>query len=140
MRHAGFVVAGALLGVAFVFVMPFLSAWLSPPTADGAPFSYDEANRQLKVFVLVGGGLFAALGAWIGHTAATRPRAAWAMAAAVLLATAALKLASTWWPVPAHTAQALAAVLSGWALCCALLCAGAPRWLGPAQASAMISR
>ena len=91
MKRAGFIALGALLGLVFVFLMPFLVAWLFPPTEQGAPFSYDESNRQLKVYVLLGGGCFALIGAWIGNAAATSGRAALAMVGAVLLGTAALK-------------------------------------------------
>ena len=71
MKRAGFIALGALLGLVFVFLMPFLAAWLFPPAEQGAPFSYDESNRQLKVYVLLGGGCFALIGAWIGNVAAT---------------------------------------------------------------------
>jgi hypothetical protein len=129
MKRLGFIALGALLGVVFVFLMPFLSAWLSPPTESGAPFSYDESNRQLKVFVMLGGGLFALIGGWIGNAAVISTRAALAMAGAVVLTTVALKVASMWLPVEANSAGALAVVLSAWALICALLSYLANRWV-----------
>lgn len=115
MKRAGFIALGALLGLAFVFLMPFLAAWLFPPAERGAPFSYDESNRQLKVHVLLGGGCFALIGAWIGNAAATNGRIALAMVGAVLLGTAALKVVEALVGMTTTSAEGLALVVVGWA-------------------------
>jgi hypothetical protein len=129
MKRAGLIVLGALLGLAFVFLMPFLSAWLSEPVQQGAPFSYDESNRQLKVYVLLGGGCFALIGAWIGHAAATSGRSAAAMAGAVLLGTVALKGLGAAAGMATSSAGQLAVVVAGWAALSAMLAFVAKRLL-----------
>ena len=115
MKRVGFIVLGAGLGLVFVFLMPFLAAWLFPPAEQAAPFSYDESNRQLKVYVLLGGGCFALIGAWIGNVAAASGRAALAMAGAVLLGTVALKAVGAWMGLVTPSAEGLALVVAGWA-------------------------
>lgn len=115
MKRAGFIALGALLGLAFVFLMPFLAAWLFPPAEQGAPFSYDESNRQLKVYVLLGRGCFVLIGAWIGNAAATSGRVALAMAGAVLPGTAVLEVVGSLVGTVTASAGGLVLVVVGWA-------------------------
>jgi hypothetical protein len=87
MRRAAVILLFGLIGLAYVFGAPFIGQLVWP----GTGFQYhgeDEANRQLEVYVLLGGALFFALWAWIGSVFARNPRKAGLMITGVVLATA----------------------------------------------------
>jgi hypothetical protein len=87
MKRAAVILLFGLIGVVYVFGVPFVGELVWP----GSGFQHhgeDEANRQLEVYILLGGALFFLLWAWIGYVFARDPRKASLMIAGVVVATA----------------------------------------------------
>ena len=76
-----------LLGVIYAAVVPFVGEMVWPGSGM-AHHGEDEANRQVKVHLLLGGGLFGLIWAWIGYVLAHDVSRGLRMALGVLVGTA----------------------------------------------------
>lgn len=106
MKRPIFTLCGALLGVALFLGLPILFSLAFPGTGNGH-HGEDEAARMLRVYVLMGGAASAALGAWVGGVAATSPRRALGMLAAIAAASVAFGIVPIQLPMKPESAMAV---------------------------------
>ncbi|WPH19409.1 hypothetical protein [Variovorax paradoxus] len=111
---------GALLGVALFLGMPILFSLAFPGTGIGH-HGEDEAARMLRVYVVMGGAASAALGAWVGGVAATNPRRALGMLAAIGVVSIAFGIVPIQLPMKPENAMAVG--IGAWAVVSAGLAA-----------------
>jgi hypothetical protein len=86
MKRAAFTVAFGLFGLVYVYGMPFVRGLIWPEQGL-QQHGEDEANRQLEIYILLGGALFFVLWAWIGSVLARNWRKAGLMAGGVIVGT-----------------------------------------------------
>lgn len=80
------IVLFGVLGLFYVLVLPFAVGAVA--SSDGRQyFGSDEVNRQLRVYLLLGGALFAGIWAWVGNAVAASWRRGFCMSIGVLLGT-----------------------------------------------------
>jgi hypothetical protein len=120
MKHPIFTLCGALVGVALFLGLPILFSLAFPGTGIGH-HGEDEAARMLRVYVLMGGVASAALGAWVGCVAATSPRRALGMLAAIAAASIAFSIVPIQLPMKPENAMAVG--IGAWAIVSAGLAA-----------------
>lgn len=120
MKRPIFALCGALLGVVLFLGMPILFSLAFPGTGIGH-HGEDEATRMLRVYVVMGGAASAALGAWVGAVAATSPRRALGMLAAIAAASIAFGIVPI--QLPMRPEDAMAVGIGAWAIVSAGLAA-----------------